>query len=270
MMNYNSYNAYNAYNSYNVYNQYSANNYIHYQEGDLIIAQSKEDNVSLKLLKGIVIEGEIDGRNIITVKRYGVDKTYSVPTKLIIVHIPYSYPRFEEFKSEILSMSSEDGKEYERLYNIYKATDNAKYCIGDYILCFYKTKGDCIGAFRPGLVTKLNIDTEGKLYYEVTNIEGDTMRVYESDIRVKSTYEDYQKERREYEIYSHNKSEEQLEEHNENISNIETNLHELESIVNKNTVNTTVSYGRLDILEEKYKKTEKLLKLGISLLLGGI
>lgn len=135
---------------------------------------------------------------------------------------------------------------------------------------FYKTKGDCIGAFRPGLVTKLNIDTEGKLYYEVTNIEGDTMRVYESDIRVKSTYEDYQKERREYEIYSHNKSEEQLEEHNENISNIEKNLHELESVVNKNVVNTTVSYDRLDILEEKYKKTEKLLKLGISLLLGGI
>ena len=30
------------------------------------------------------------------------------------------------------------------------------------------------------------------------------MIVYESDIRVKSTYEDYQKERREYEIYSHN------------------------------------------------------------------
>lgn len=140
-MNYNSYNPYNAYNLYNVYNQYSANNYIHYQEGDLIIAQSKEDNVSLKLLKGIVIEGESkDGRNIITVKRYGVDKTYSVPTKLIIVHIPYSYPRFEEFKSEILSMSSEDGKEYERLYNIYKATDNAKYCLGDYILCFIRLK----------------------------------------------------------------------------------------------------------------------------------
>ncbi len=271
MMNYNSYNpynpdnaynGYNSYNPYNGYNIYSANNYIHYQEGDLIIAQTKEDNVSLKLLKGIVIEGESykDGRNIITVKRYGVDKTYSVPTKLIIVHIPYSYPRFEEFKAEILSMSSEDGKEYERLYNIYKATDNAKYCIGDFV-----------DANWPCLVTKLDVDSKGKLYYEATNIEGDTIKLYESDIKAKSTYDDYQQARREYEISRNDKSEEQYD---VTIPDTVTPLYDfdVEIIDDGVSYNTTdnVSHNTVDSLEDKHNKAKKLLKLGIALLLGGI
>ena len=39
------------------YNPYTANNYRYAEEGDLIIAESKEKNVSFKILKGIVIEG---------------------------------------------------------------------------------------------------------------------------------------------------------------------------------------------------------------------
>ena len=54
---------------YNQYNPYTAGNHIHYQEGDLIIAESKEKNASIKILKGIVIEGEryADSRNIVSV-----------------------------------------------------------------------------------------------------------------------------------------------------------------------------------------------------------
>ena len=232
------------------------------------------------------------GETNITVMRCGYAQTYTVPTKLIVVHVPTIYPRFDELKTELLSMSSEDGKEYERIYNIYKTIDNAEYYIGDYIVCFYKTTDDWIGKFRPCLITKLDIDAEGKLRYEATNIEGYTIWVYESDIMMRSTYEDYQRECREYEISRHNKSEEQIEEHKVTISNLEKSLHDLEGVVYKingdlQSVNSSisistandggcvriddnVSYNRLDVLEEKHKKTEKLLKLGISLLLGGM
>ena len=262
----------------NSYNPYTAGNHIHYQEGDLIIAESKEKNASIRILKGIIIEGEryTDSRNIVTVKRIDDGRTYTIPTKLIIVHIPSIYYRFNEFKNEILSMSSEDGKEYERLYNIYKTTDNAKYCIGDFIY-----------TDEPCLVTKLDVDSNGKLCYEATNIEGDTIRVYESDIKASSTYEDYQRERRKYEISLNEKSEEQ---HDVIVSNIETPLcdsaveaiddsisHNIVDGVSHNTVDNVshntvdnVSYNVVDSLENKHKKTEKLLKLGISLLLGGI
>lgn len=274
------------------YNSYTSDNYIHYQEGDLIIAQSREKNASIKILKGIVNRGDRydSGENVVSVKRCGYEQTYMVPTKLIVVHVSSIYPRFEELKAELLSMSSEDGKEYERLYNMYKAFDSAEYYIGDYIVCFYKTEDDCFGKFRPCLITKLDLDAEGKLRYAATNIEGETMWVYESDIMMRSTYEDYQREYREYEIDRHKKSVEQLEEHNVTISNLEKSLHDLEGVVYKingdlQTVNSSistandsgciriddnVSYNRLDVLEEKHKKTEKLVKLSISLLLGGI
>ena len=247
---------------YNSYNPYTAGNHIHYQEGDLIIAESKEKNASIKILKGIIIEGEryTDSRNIVTVKRIEDEQIYTIPTKLIIVHIPSIYYRFDEFMSEILSMSSEDGKEYERLYNIYKTTDNAKYCIGDFI----DVDGPC-------LVTKLDVDSEGKLYYEATNIEGDTIRVYESDIKARSTYEDYQRERKEYEIGLNKKSEEQ---HDVIVSNIETpicdsGVEAIDDSISHNIVDN-VSHNIVDSLENKHKKTEKLLKLGIALFLGGI
>ena len=266
---------------YNSYNPYTAGNHIHYQEGDLIIAESKEKNASIRILKGIVIEGEryADSRNIVSVKRIDDERTYTIPTKLIIVHIPSIYYRFNEFKNEIISMSSEDGKEYERLYNIYKTTDNAKYCIGDFI-----------DADGPCLVTKLDIDSEGKLCYEVTNIKGDTIRVYESDIKASSTYEDYQRERRKYEISLNKKLEEQHDVTNVTIPNTVTSLydsgseiiddsisHNAVDNVSYNTVDNVshntidnVSHNVVDSLENKHKKTEKLLKLGIALFLGGI
>ena len=267
-------------------------NYQQYRKGDLIIAQSKDPKATIRILKGIVTEPENyeKGETYITVVRCGYTQTYTVPTKLIVMHVPSIYPRFDELKTEILSMSSEDGKEYERLYNMYKIIDSAEYYIGDYIVCFHKTEDEYIGKFRPCLVTKLDIDAEGKLCYEATNIEGNTIRVYESDIMMKSTYEDYQRECREYETQRHKKSVEQLEEHNVTISNLEKTLHDLEGVVYKingdlQTVNSSismandtgsiriddnVSYNRLDVLEDKHKKTEKLIKLGISLLLGGM
>ena len=266
---------------YNSYNPYTAGNHIHYQEGDLIIAESKEKNASIKILKGIVIEGEryTDSRNIVSVKRIDDERTYTIPTKLIIVHIPSIYYRFNEFKNEILSMSSEDGKEYERLYNIYKTTDNAKYYIGDFIY-----------ADGPCLVTKLDVDSKGKLYYEVTNIKGDTIRVYESDIKSSSTYEDYQRERRKYEISLNEKLEEQYDATNVTKPDTVASLcdsggeiiddsisHNAVDNVSYNVVDNVshnavdnVSHNAVDSLENKHKKTEKLLKLGISLLLGGI
>ena len=269
------------------YNTYTTNNYRYCDRGDLIIAESKEKNASIKILKGIVIEGvrsTYTWGDIVTVKRLEDEQIYTIPTKLIIVHIPSIYYRFNEFKNEILSMSSEDGKEYERLYNIYKITDNAKYCIGDFIY-----------ADEPCLVTKLDVDSNGKLCYEATNIEGDTIRVYESDIKASSTYEDYQRERRKYEISLNKKSEEQ---HYVTISNGETSLcesggeiiddsishnavdnvsHNAVDNVSHNTVDNVshntvdnVSHNVVDSLENKHKKTEKLLKLGIALFLGGI
>ena len=294
---YNMYNQYNPYNMHNSYNPYTAGNHIHYQEGDLIIAESKEKNASIKILKGIAIEGEryADSRNIVSVKRIDDERTYTIPTKLIIVHIPSIYYRFNEFKNEILSMSSEDGKEYERLYNIYKTTDNAKYYIGDFIY-----------ADGPCLVTKLDVDSEGKLCYEVTNIKGDTIRVYESDIKASSTYEDYQRERRKYEISLNKKSEEQHDATNVTIPDTVASLcdsvgeiiddsisHNTADNVSHNTVDNVshntvdnvsyntvdnvshntvdnVSHNVVDSLENKHKKTEKLLKLGIALFLGGI
>ena len=240
------------------YNPYTAGNHIHYQEGDLIIAESKEKNASIKILKGIVIEGvrrTYTWGDVVTVKRLEDEQIYTIPTKLIIVHIPSIYYRFNEFKNEILSMSSEDGKEYERLYNVYKTTDNAKYYIGDFIYI----DGPC-------LVTKLDVDSEGKLYYEATNIEGDTIRVYESDIKDSSTYEDYQRERRKYELGLNEKSEEQHDVTNVIIPDTVTSL--CDSGVE--TIDNNISYNRFDSLEEKHKKTEKLLKVGIALLLGGI
>ena len=267
---YNPYNMHNSYNPYNMYmddqyNPYTAGNHIHYQEGDLIIAESKEKNASIRILKGIIIEGEryTDSRNIVTVKRIDDGRTYTIPTKLIIVHIPSIYYRCNEFKNEILSMSSEDGKEYERLYNIYKTTDNAKYCIGDFI-----------DADGPCLVTKLDVDSEGKLCYEVTNIKGDTIRVYESDIKASSTYEDYQRERRKYEISLNDKSEEQYDVTNVTIPNTvaslcDSGVETIDDSISHNTVDN-VSYNTFNSLEDKHNKTKKLLKLGIALLLGGI
>ena len=197
------------------YNSYNPNNYVHYQEGDLIIAQAREKNVSNRILKGIVIEGDrySDGWNIVTVKRCGYERIYTIPTNLIIVHVSSIYPRFDEFKTEILSMSSEDGKDYEHLYDTYKIIDNAEYCIGD--------------------------------------------------------------------------SKQQLEEHKITISNLEKSISDLESVVYKINgdlkssnsavydngcvrIDDSVFYNRMDVLEKKHKKVEKLLKLGISLLLGGI
>ena len=240
------------------YNTYTANNYRYAEEGDLIIAESKEKNASIKILKGIIIEGvrrTYTWGDIVTVKRLDDEQIYTIPTKLIIVHIPSIYYRFDEFMSEILSMSSEDGKEYERLYNIYKITDNAKYCIGDFIY-----------TDEPCLVTKLDVDSKGKLYYEATNIKGDTIRVYESDIKASSTYEDYQREHRKYEIGLNEKSEEQHDVTNVITPDTVTSL--CDSGVE--TIDHNISYNRFDSLEEKHKKTEKLLKVGIALLLGGI
>ena len=152
-------------------------------------------------------------------------------------------------------MSSEYGKEYERLYNIYKITDNAKYYIGDFIY-----------ADGPCLVTKLDVDSEGKLYYEATNIKGDTIRVYESDIKASSTYEDYQRERRKYEISLNEKSEEQHDVTNVIIPDTITSL--CDSAVE--IIDDSISHNTFDSLENKHKKIEKLLKLGIALFLGGI
>ena len=70
----------------------------------------------------------------------------------------------------------------------------------------------------------------------------------------------------------------------------DASIHDLESVVAKlqgdlqgtnNSINTAnsggvitisddVRFNRLDVLEEKQRKTQKLVKLGISLLLGGI
>lgn len=260
------------------YNTYTTNNYIYCDGGDLIIAESKEKNASIKILKGIVIEGvrsTYTWGDIVTVKRLEDEQIYTIPTKLIIVHIPSIYYRFDEFMSEILSMSSEDGKEYERLYNVYKTTDNAKYYIGDFIY----TDGPC-------LVTKLDVDSKGKLYYEATNIEGDTIRVYESDIKASSTYEDYQRERRKYEIGLNEKLEKQHDVTNVIIPDTVTSLCDsvgktIDDSISHNTVDNVshnishnrvdnVSYNVVDSLENKHKKTEKLLKLGIALLLGRI
>ena len=160
-------------------------------------------------------------------------------------------------------MSSDDGKEYERLYNIYKTTDNAKYYIGDFV-----------DANGPCLVTKLDVDSKGKLYYEATNIEGDTIKLYESDIKAKSTYDDYQQACREYEISCNKKLEEQYDATNVTIADIGTPLcdSEIEIIddgVSSNTVDRD-SHNTFDSLEDKHNKTKKLLKLGIALLLGGI
>ena len=266
----------------NSYNPYTTGNHIHYQEGDLIIAESKGKNASIKILKGIIIEGvrsTYTWGDIVTVRRLEDEQIYTIPTKLIIVHVPSIYYRFDEFMSEILSMSSDDGKEYERLYTIYKTTDNAKYCIGDFI-----------DADGPCLVTKLDVDSEGKLCYEVTNIKGDTIRVYESDIKASSTYEDYQRERRKYEISLNEKSEEQYDATNVTIPNTVASLcdsgvetiddsisHNTVDNVSYNTVDNVshntvdnVSHNVVDSLENKHKKTEKLLKLGIALFLGGI
>ena len=256
---------YNPYNMDNQYNPYTAGNYIHYQEGDLIIAESKEKNASIKILKGIIIEGEryTGSINIVTVKRLDDDRTYTIPTKLIIVRVPSIYYRFDEFKNEILSMSSEDGKEYERLYNVYKTTDNAKYYIGDFIY----TDGPC-------LVTKLDVDSNGKLYYEATNIEGDTIKVYESDIKAKSTYNDYQQARREYEIGHNEKLEEQYDVTNVTIPvtvtpSYDPEIEIIDDSVSNNAVDN-VPHNVVDSLEDNHNKTKKLLKLGIALLLGGI
>ena len=252
------------------YNSYTPNNYIQYRTGDLIIAQSREKNVSINILKGIVLNGN-NGGNIIAVKRCGYEQTYAVPINSIVVHVPCTYPRFEEVKAEMLSMSSEDGKDYERLYNIYKTIDNVKYYVGDYI--FYNTEDDSTGNSRPGLITKLNIDSDDNIYYELINIEGDTIRVYESDIVKRSTYEDYQRECEEFEMNRHKKSEEPIE---EVVCKINNDLQTTNSYITSSAdfvydrTDNNVSYNRLDELEEKHKKMEKLLKLGISLLLGGI
>ena len=152
-------------------------------------------------------------------------------------------------------MGSDDGKEYERLYNIYKTTDNAKYYIGDYV-----------DANGPCLVTKLDIDSKGKLYYEATNIEGNTIKLYESDIKATSTYNDYQQARREYEISCNKKLEEQYDASNVNIPDSVTSL--CDSGVE--IIDDGVSYNTFDSLEDKHNKTKKLLKLGIALLLSRI
>ena len=263
---FNRYNQHNLYNMNDQYNPYTANNYRYSEEGDLIIAESKEKNTSFKILKGIIIEGirhTYTWGDIVTVRRLEDEQMYTIPTKLIIVHIPSIYYRFDEFMSEILSMSSDDGKYYERLYNIYKTTDNAKYYIGDYV-----------DANGPCLVTKLDVDSKGKLYYEATNIEGNTIKLYESDIKATSTYNDYQQARREYEISCNKKLEEQYDASNVNIPDSVTSLCDSEvEIINDGVSNKAVdnvSYNTFDSLEDKHNKTKKLLKLGIALLLGGI
>lgn len=256
------------------YNPYTANNYIYCEEGDLIIAESKEKNTTFKILKGIVIEGirhTYTWGDIVTVKRLEDEKIYTIPANLIIVRVPSIYYRFDEFKAEILSMSSDAGKYYEQLYNIYKTTDNAKYYIGDYV-----------DANGPCLVTKLDVDSKGKLYYEATNIEGDTIKLYESDIKAKSTYNDYQQACREYEISRNKKQEEQYDATNVTIPDTVTPLcdsaneiiddgvsHNAIDNVSHNTIDN-VSHNTVDSLEDKHNKTKKLLKLGIALLLGGI
>lgn len=253
------------------YNSYTPNNYIQYRKGDLIIAQSNVKNVSINILKGIVLNSN-NGGNIIAVKRCGYEQTYAVPINSIVVHVPCTYPRFEEVKAEMLSTSSEDGKDYEHLYNIYKIIDNSKYYVGDYI--FYNTEDDCTKKVRTALITKLNIDSDDNIYYELINTEGDNIRVYESDIVKRSTYEDFQRECKEFEISNHKKSEEPIEEHNiaENNNDLQTTNSYITSSVDStyDRIDNNVSYNRLDTLEEKYKKAEKLVKLGISLLLGGI
>ena len=252
------------------YNSYTPNNYIQYRKSDLIIAQSNVKNVSINILKGIVINSN-NGGNIIAVKRCGYEQTYAVPINSIVVHVPCTYPRFEEVKAEMLSMSSEDGKDYEHLYNIYKTIDNAKYYVGDYI--FYKAEDDCTENTRTALITKLNIDSDDNIYYELINTEGNNIRVYEPDIIKKSTYEDYQKECKEFELSRCKKSEEHIEEHNiaENNDEQPTNSY-ITGIIDSayDRTDNNVSYNRLDELEEKHKKMEKIVKLGISLLLGGI
>lgn len=254
---------------YNQYNSYMSN--IQYQRGDLIIAQSNIKNVSINILKGIVMNN-INGGNMIAVKRCGYEQTYAVPINSIVVHVPCTYPKFEEVKAEMLSMSSEDGKEYEHLYNIYKTIDNAKYYVGDYIL--YTTEDDCTEKNRTALITKLNIDSDDNVYYELINIEGDTIKVYESDIINKSTYEDYQKECKEFELNRFKKSEEPIEEVvcKINTDDPQPTNSDITGIIDStyDITDNNVSYNRLNELEEKQKKMEKLLKLGISLLLGGI
>lgn len=252
------------------YNSYTPNNYIQYRKGDLIVAQSNVKNVSINILKGIVLNSN-NGGNIIAVKRCGYEQTYAVPINSIVIHVPCTYPKFEEVKAEMLSMSSEDGKEYEHLYNIYKILDNAKYYVGDYI--FYKTEDDFAGNDRQALITKLNIDSDDNIYYELINTEGDNIRVYESDIVKRSTYEDFQRECKEFEISRSKKSEEPIEEVVCKINNDPqpTNSYITSSVDSMDDrTDNNVSYNRLDELEEKHKKIEKLVKLGISLLLGGI
>lgn len=267
-------------------------NYQQYRKGDLIIAQSKDPKATIRILKGIITEPENyeKGETYITVVRCGYTQTYTVPTKLIVMHVPSIYPRFDELKTEILSMSSEDGEDYKRLYNVYKMYDTAKYHIGDYVTAYYKTETDYVGKFRPCIVTAIDISDNGTICYDVTTVEDKTMQISESDIFLDSSQEEYQQERREYKRSRQEASEVRIANHDASISNIETTIHDLESVVAKlqgdlqvtnNSINTAntggvirisddVQFNRLDVLEEKQRKTQKLVKLGLSLLLGGM
>ena len=75
-------------------------------------------------------------------------------------------------------------------------------------------------------------------------------------------------------MHRHKKSEETIEEHNivENNNDLQATNSYITSTVDStyDRIDNNVSYNRLDILEEKHKKMEKIVKLGISLLLGGI
>ena len=246
----------------------------------------------MKVLKGIVTFKDAyeysDSR--IKVQAVGTDNIYTLNTNLICVHIPATYPRFNEITMEISTMSYEDGEDYKHLYNVYKMYDNAKYHIGDYVTSYYKTETDCIGKFRSCVVANVDIDDNGTICYDVITIEDKTLRIPESDIYLDSSREEYQQECREYKRSRQEASEVRIANHDASISNIETSIHDLESVVAKlqgdlqgtnNSINTAnsggvitisddVRFNRLDVLEEKQRKTQKLVKLGISLLLGGI
>ena len=245
-------------------------NFTKYRTGDFVVAVSNDKYAKMKVLKGIVTFKEAyeysDSR--IKVQAIGTDNIYTLNTNLICVHIPTTYPRFNELTMEISTMSSENRQDYENIYNCYKLIDASVYSIGDYVQTASWAK-----VFDYGIITDIGLNsTKDDLLYTINTIHNGIQYFRSSDI-VKSTFADYSNEKEAYDNSSKFKIDEKLQDTSAHIRDLESQIYDLKGVIT--ATNSCISidsggYTRLDELEEKQRKTQKLVKLGISLLLGGI
>ena len=253
-----------SYTTYSFPSSFSGNTRT-YQTSEIVIAENSKGTI----LIGLVVKnkGYINGDTVYSVKDFS-GQVWDVQAKLIKWSLPLTSPCYEEFLTEIKATTKRSVAEYKDIYFKMLTLKNALYYPGDYV---YIGSLDDYGIIKSVGCSYDNLSAE----YVISTIHNNDKICIENAIR-KATYEEY---KRAYDSMNFTQPNEHLAKAIYQIEKLDEQVNYLmgESIKNRDdiksitTVDQKISLAddccipKLDSLEDRFKKHEKLTKLLIAL-----